>query len=281
MARLLITFLALATTGCSGLERVHHGQHQAGHLRAPKSADAAPTAMAQAKPQAQAVSLGAAASTAAAAKSRFQKAMLTGKKLSGLKALGDKCSCNFHDVCDCDATLKFMQCISDACASSRCDCQKEQYEESCLNIALTCPSLEYECDITKAVCRESTDETHIEDLPTDVVRGDLEHALGKRCKYLEAEKKGWVNADNQLRDLEPLIKKYQDTLTERGEKVPTKTCKHEPPKPKPAKPQPLEYVDPEPIMKGSGGSTGSGAVRRDGVVLGVTAAVLTTLVASF
>lgn len=198
---------------------------------------------------------------ASAAKARFEKAMTKGKTQSGLKALADQCSCAFHDVCECDASLKFMQCISDACASSRCDCQAEQYHQSCLSIALTCPSLEFECSNDRAICRESTDETAIADLPTDVLKKDLEHALEQRCTYMKAEKEGWLNADNRLKDLEPLIKKYQDTLTERGEQVPTHTCKgleeEAPPKPKP---KGFKHLDPDTLDLGGGGAQGSNTV---------------------
>lgn len=250
---LIATLLLLASASCTFALEHHHRHHHKHSLRTPKlpwmkdnstKAQQDPSAVpaeAVAVPDAtvedHAVVLNAAAAEATAAKAKkaaFVKAMKKGKQEAKLKDLASKCSCEFHDVCDCDATLKFMHCITEACSSARCDCPDKQYHASCLDIALTCPSLEFKCSEENVVCRESTDETPIEDLPTDVVQKDLEHALKKRCTYLSAEKKGYVNADNARENLEPLIKKYQDTLTERGEKVPTHTCKDEPkPAPKP------------------------------------------------
>jgi hypothetical protein len=252
---LLIALICLAATGCSGLDHRHkHHHHHAHHLRSsklpwPHKQNATESKAPEAVPavsnvtDSHAVALGSAAS-ASAAKAKFQAAMTKGKMSGGLQALADKCSCSFHDVCECDASLKFMQCISDACASSRCDCQAEQYHQSCLSIALTCPSLYFECTNDRAICRESTDETAIKDLPTDVLKGDLEHALEQRCTYMKAEQKGWLNADNRLKDIEPLIKKYQDTLTERGEEIPTHTCKGLEQKKAPAKKDPEGFPEP-------------------------------------
>lgn len=276
----LVAILFLVASSCSLALEHHHRHKKHGHkhkhsLRAPKlpwldnstkKEDVAHVAVTVSNvTDSHAMVLSAAASEAAAKKAEFERAMTQGAAAADaakLQALGDKCKCDFHDVCDCEASLKFMNCITEACASNRCACEAEQYHASCLNIALTCPSLEFVCSNEKAVCRESTDETPIHDLPTDVVQGDLKHALKKRCTYIAAEKKGYVNADNQLKNLEPLIKKYQDTLTERGEHVPTHTCPGEKEKPatKP-EPQGFKAYNPEPLDLGGSGAAGSDAVR--------------------
>jgi len=128
---------------------------------------------------------------------------------NSLAVIGDKCKCKFVGHCTCRQAIQFMDCISDACASGECDCHEKQFQLSCYEMADTCSSIGMGCTEDKATC------THMpvyKDESTDEILADLAEMKERKCKLEEAQSRGYLNADNRLRELEPKIQGALDML---------------------------------------------------------------------
>jgi len=165
------------------------------------------------------------------------------------KAPIDPCACEFRGECTCQSSLEFMDCISNACASGGCDCHEHQYHNACVDMANTCVSLEFKCSSMQAVCAMTTngkEKEEVAELDSEILQDKLKELIKKKCKLEEAEKDGWLNADNRLREVEPEIEHYVEVLKSRKADVPDvndcspeeavkKPKEKEAPKPPPAK----------------------------------------------
>lgn len=139
----------------------------------------------------------------------------------------DPCACEFRGVCSCQASLEFMDCMNIACASGKCDCHEHQYHNACVELSHTCSSLSFECSTDKAVChmtKSSKDEPDMHMRPTTEIQRELKELYARKCKLEEAEKDGFINADNRLRQVNPEIEEHIKTLTARNETVPELSC---------------------------------------------------------
>jgi len=72
---------------------------------------------------------------------------------------------------------------------------------------------------------------------TEELQDDLKELIKKKCKLEQAEKDGWLNADNRLREVEPEIEAHVKALKARKADVPDMSCTAEETseKPKPKK----------------------------------------------
>jgi len=136
----------------------------------------------------------------------------------------DPCACEFKAECTCENSLEFMNCVSAACATGNCDCHEHQYHNACVDMSKTCDSLEFKCSGDKAVCSAPHDglkkDEHHTEQSTEELQKELEDLIQKKCKLEEAEKDGWLNADNRLRELKPEIDDHVDQLKARKAEVP-------------------------------------------------------------
>lgn len=70
-----------------------------------------------------------------------------------LVAMGHDCNCHFKDLCTCEATLEFMNCIYAACESGSCACGGATHVNlACGNMSATCPNVNLQCGAEKATC---------------------------------------------------------------------------------------------------------------------------------
>merc|ERR1719217_441523 len=77
-------------------------------------------------------------------------------------------------------------------------------------------------------------EPEIHQQSTQIIKEELKDLIKKKCKLEQAEKDGWLNADNRLRDLMPEIEAHVKVLKERKEEVPDiNDCSPEKPVEKP------------------------------------------------
>jgi len=145
---------------------------------------------------------------------------------TSLAIFASQCKCKFIGLCSCRASVEFMDCIADACASGSCDCHEHQFEEACGNMSATCPSIGVQCSKDKATCLH---HSHAEDEPTADILSDLEEFRAKQCKLREAHKAGFLNADNRIRELKPRIQARIDALIIKGVPcTPNMECNKEP-----------------------------------------------------
>lgn len=145
---------------------------------------------------------------------------------TSLAIFATQCKCKFIGLCSCRASVEFMDCIADACASGHCDCHKNQFQEACGNMSAACPSIGVQCSKDKATCLH---HSHAEDEPTADILSDLEELRQQKCKLLAAAKAGFLNADNRLRELKPRIQARIDALAlKRVPCSPNMDCKDEP-----------------------------------------------------
>merc|ERR1719171_2406181 len=171
----------------------------------------------------------------------LKKMTVTGLKgaAGSLNFMGnEECTCSFRGECTCKNSLVFLDCVSKACASGNCDCSESQYHNSCTNMAETCPELDFQCSADKAVCSVESavveevkewEEEEVTKPPLETVEHilkDLEDMKEHKCNYEKAKREGWLNADNRLRDLEPVIQKRMDDLAEKGHPLPDMHCYH-------------------------------------------------------
>merc|ERR1719316_1517982 len=134
---------------------------------------------------------------------------------NALAVIGDKCKCKFIGHCTCRQAIQFMDCISDACASGECDCHEKQFQLSCFEMADTCSSIGMGCTEDRATC------THMpvyKDESKEEILADLAEMKERKCKLEEAERRGYLNADNRLRELKPKIQAAKDMLKKKGYK---------------------------------------------------------------
>mmetsp|Transcript_11979 Transcript_11979/g.18082 ORF Transcript_11979/g.18082 Transcript_11979/m.18082 type:complete len:337 (+) Transcript_11979:120-1130(+) len=71
---------------------------------------------------------------------------------SFLGRLAHECSCHFQDICDCHQAMTFMNCVSEACSTGRCDCEDHEFLHACDRIGAFCNSLDISCSSGRAVC---------------------------------------------------------------------------------------------------------------------------------
>jgi len=171
----------------------------------------------------------------------------------------DPCACEFKAACTCQSSLEFMNCISNACATGECECHEHQYHNACVDMANTCASLDFKCASDKIVCTMETSKKALEARPfkrtTPELQDELKELVQKKCKYEEAEKDGWLNADNRLRELEPEIEDHVKALKDRKADVPNMSCnaveeKEVAEKPKPEKAAPAKSLAALPVQVG-------------------------------
>lgn len=141
----------------------------------------------------------------------------------------DPCACEFKGECSCMSSLEFMDCISAACASGSCDCHEHQYHNACVDMANTCVSLEFKCESQKATCSMVTGangtemsgpESQWSQESTEALQAEVADLIEKKCRLEEAEKDGWLNADNRLKTLVPEIEAKVKELKARDAEVP-------------------------------------------------------------
>merc|ERR1719379_1201617 len=63
-------------------------------------------------------------------------------------------------------------------------------------------------------------EPRVAEKSTEALQEELEDLIEKKCKLEEAEKDGWLNADNRLREIEPEIEHHVEELKSRKAEVP-------------------------------------------------------------
>merc|ERR1719393_105921 len=63
-------------------------------------------------------------------------------------------------------------------------------------------------------------EPKVAEKTTENLQEELKDLIKKKCKLEEAEKDGWLNADNRLREIEPEIEHHVEVLKSRKADVP-------------------------------------------------------------
>jgi len=113
----------------------------------------------------------------------------------------DICSCEFRGVCGCEAAIEFMDCVSAACNSGKCDCHETQFQHACTSIAGECSSLEMECESDRAAClvEEETIAASPRPRTEEHIYAELRDLKEKSCRLELAEADGWLNAGVRLR----------------------------------------------------------------------------------
>merc|ERR1719421_2345095 len=94
------------------------------------------------------------------------------------------------------ASVEFMKCISDACLTGSCHCPPNQVLDSCTTMAGACPKLDFECASDKVKCQGYIYATG----PKERLMEELQVLRRKKCELMQAEKDGWLNADNRLEE---------------------------------------------------------------------------------
>lgn len=158
----------------------------------------------------------------------------------------DECTCAFHGVCTCEASMQFMQCISASCKAG-CDCHEMQYHDACTNLQSACGDmgLTFDCSTEKTTCvaHEHTTTppppkvgkrvTHagpvkqMKDDKTDPVTflyQSLQQMKEDKCQLEGAVEKGYVNADDRLGLLVPSIEAQLGELESKCLKIPELRC---------------------------------------------------------
>lgn len=147
-----------------------------------------------------------------------------------LVKLANECQCQFEGECTCKSALAFMDCIAKACTSAVCQCKKSQYQESCLALGSSCEgALHLQCMPSSVSCsmEASIAETTTTTLPLETeesVLAELEGLRKRKCELIKAIEDGWLNADNRLRELEPVIENRLQRLAELGGSAPYMGC---------------------------------------------------------
>lgn len=136
---------------------------------------------------------------------------LTGK----LAEMGDQCQCHFRGLCTCDASVQFMDCIADSCASGLCDCKRDDFFDSCNAMAATCPTTGLFCTEEKATCEHTQ-------LPDTMTTAQLQEELAglkkRKCQLKDASEAGYVNAGIRLKQVKITIQGHLDMLRAKGVK---------------------------------------------------------------
>jgi len=148
----------------------------------------------------------------------------------GVTVADAQCACEFHGTCSCQATMDFMDCIADSCASGKCDCNAQQYQHACYTMADECPSLNMQCTRERAVClfeREgyfSAVKQVEKNKTTEDLYEELKDLKERTCRLQMAAEDGWLNSEKQLTDVKSRIDKAMSVLQSRGEKTPAMHC---------------------------------------------------------
>eukprot|EP00929_Paragymnodinium_shiwhaense_P041970 TRINITY_DN217_c0_g1_i1.p1 TRINITY_DN217_c0_g1~~TRINITY_DN217_c0_g1_i1.p1 ORF type:complete len:381 (-),score=89.84 TRINITY_DN217_c0_g1_i1:112-1254(-) len=72
-----------------------------------------------------------------------------------MRKMASDCQCHFREVCSCEASTAFMQCIQDACSSHKCDCDGGfHFDNACQQMAGVCPTVDLTCSAGAATCTE-------------------------------------------------------------------------------------------------------------------------------
>lgn len=70
-----------------------------------------------------------------------------------LAELANECNCVFAGVCSCESTMQFMNCVSAACSSGKCNCLDDNhYMYACSNMSQACPDAGLQCTYGQATC---------------------------------------------------------------------------------------------------------------------------------
>eukprot|EP00929_Paragymnodinium_shiwhaense_P062541 TRINITY_DN31216_c0_g1_i1.p1 TRINITY_DN31216_c0_g1~~TRINITY_DN31216_c0_g1_i1.p1 ORF type:complete len:227 (+),score=77.60 TRINITY_DN31216_c0_g1_i1:58-738(+) len=138
-----------------------------------------------------------------------------------MAVMAEQCKCRFIGLCTCAATIEFMDCVADACASGACSCKTSHFFESCSSMASVCPNAGLACTQEKATCMHT-------DVPTNMTTAQITEALHglqcRRCRLRKALKAGYMNAKNRLREVEPEIEGHFDMLKLKGAPAPPRLC---------------------------------------------------------
>lgn len=150
-----------------------------------------------------------------------------------------ECQCKFSGDCYCKDVLEYLDCVANSCHNPACNCAATQYKDSCDALGPQCDNLELGCGESKVTCAmEAIKKTLPPTLaplktvtppPTtaETIAADLELLKAERCKHLENEKDGWLNADNRRRELEQVIEEKSTQLRKLGGQVPDMRCASE------------------------------------------------------
>jgi len=150
--------------------------------------------------------------------------------MPGSAVAAGPCACEFRGTCSCQATMDFMDCIADACASGKCDCNEQQYQHACYTMADECPSLDMQCSKERAVCLferdgEFTPVKRVEKAKaSEDIYEELKDLKERKCRLQMASEDGWLNADKQLTEVNTKIDKAMSVLETRSEKTPEMHC---------------------------------------------------------
>jgi len=154
---------------------------------------------------------------------------------SALENVGTPKKCRFRDVCDCNAAMEFMDCVSGACHGGRHDCHELEYHRACVGMARTCQGLDFECSNRRAVCTITVNMTDPEREAAMARRTDEE--LREELRKLQKEKctlehammhHDLLNADNELAKLAPRVQRRMKELQARDAgNIPSFECKDE------------------------------------------------------
>lgn len=140
-----------------------------------------------------------------------------------LAAVAGRCHCHFAGLCTCGAAVQFMDCVADACDSGDCDCSDLHFKQACGNMSATCPGVGLDCTQERATCLSESKGP----APTsaEVLRQDLAAMKRRKCRLEKAEKAGYLNADNRLRELEVEIQAHLEKLRLQGvQDLPSMSC---------------------------------------------------------
>jgi len=132
-----------------------------------------------------------------------------------LAKLAEQCQCQFQGICTCEGSMDFMDCISEACAAGTCDCHNQQYHKGCVDMAMTCPSLDFDCTSNRAVCTvevRTVDGREVKEETPEQILDDLAAMKEKKCRLEKANEDGWLNADRRLEELKPYIEERLEAL---------------------------------------------------------------------
>jgi len=141
------------------------------------------------------------------------------------KAASD-CKCHFHGSCSCEQSMEFMDCIADACASGKCDCEPSQYRYACMDMSRVCTNLDFDCSHNRAVCASEVyyNPRLVTDMTKAEVLEELKELKGKKCKLEVAHEKGWLNADRRLEEINGYITDRLEALEAGGAATPWMGC---------------------------------------------------------
>lgn len=138
----------------------------------------------------------------------------------------DECTCEFQDTCSCSAALMFIDCVSNACSSGKCECHPNQYLDSCEQMAGMCTNLHFQCSASGVKCTmeaAKVENVTAEETVEDIL-ADLNDFKEQKCELERSARYGWLNADNRLRELMPVIEARMMDLLAKNHALPEMHC---------------------------------------------------------